>query len=97
MRPLNVTKRREPYKLQTDLNRLGEWAVKNEMRINPGKSKAVSFNRARVKDSLRYCIGDQLIPEANSFKYLGIIIRSDLSWADHINYTLKKYGRLFIS
>lgn len=52
--------------LQTDLNRLGEWAVENEMRINPGKSKAVSFNRARVKGKLRYRIGDQLIPEANN-------------------------------
>jgi hypothetical protein len=77
-------------KLQTDLNRLGEWAVENEMKINPGKSKAVSFNTARVKDSLRYCIGDQLIPEANSFKYLGIIICCDLSWADHVNYKLRK-------
>ena len=35
-------------------------------------------------------MGDQLIPEASSFKYLGIIIRSDLNWADHINYTLRK-------
>jgi hypothetical protein len=77
-------------KLQTDLNRLGEWAVENKMRINLGKSKAVSFNRARVKGKLRYCIGYQLLPEANSFKYLGIIISSDLSWADHVNYTLRK-------
>ena len=29
-------------KLQTDLNRLGKWAVENEMKINPGKSKAVA-------------------------------------------------------
>jgi len=29
-------------------------------------------------------------PEASSFKYLGIIIRSDLNWADHVNYTLRK-------
>ena len=36
-------------KLQTDRNRLGEWAVENEMKINPGKSKAVSFTKARVK------------------------------------------------
>ena len=34
--------------------------------------------------------GDQLIPEASSFKYLGIIIRSDLNWTDHVNYTLRK-------
>jgi hypothetical protein len=26
-------------RLQTDLNRLGEWAVGNEMEINGGKSK----------------------------------------------------------
>jgi hypothetical protein len=52
--------------------------------------KEIVFNRAWVKDSLRYYIGDQLISEAISFKYLGIIIRSDLSWADHVNYTLRK-------
>ena len=26
-------------KLETDLNRLGEWAVENEMKIKPGKLK----------------------------------------------------------
>jgi hypothetical protein len=77
-------------KFQTDLNRLGEWAVENEMKINSGKSKAGSFNRTRVKDSLRYCIWYQLIPEANISKYLGIIIPSNLSWAYHVNCTLRK-------
>jgi hypothetical protein len=43
-----------------------------------------------VKNTLNYTIGDQLIPEASSCKYLGIIFRSDLSWADHDNYTVKK-------
>jgi hypothetical protein len=28
--------------------------------------------------------------EADDDKYLGIILRSDLSWADHVNYTVKK-------
>ena len=40
-------------KLQTDLNRLGEWEVENEMKINPDKSKAVSFTKARVKERIR--------------------------------------------
>jgi len=30
-------------RLQTDLNRLWEWAVENEMNTNPGKSRGVSF------------------------------------------------------
>ena len=41
-------------KLQTELNRLGEWVVENEMKINPGKSIAVSFTKARVKERIRY-------------------------------------------
>ena len=84
-------------RLQTDLNRLGEWAVENELKINLGKSKLVSFTEAKVKERIRYYFEDQLIPEASCFKYFGIIIRSDLNWADHVNYTLRKHGRHFIS
>ena len=36
--------------LQMDLNRLEEWALENEMKINPGKSKAVSFTKARWRN-----------------------------------------------
>jgi len=59
------------------------------MKINLGKIKAVSFTEARVKERIRYYLGDQLIPEASSFKYLGIIICSNLNWAGHVNYTLQ--------
>jgi len=68
--------------LQIDVDRLGEWAVENLIKINPGKSKAVSFTRAQVKDPLNYIFGDQRIPEASSCKYLEIIVCRDLSWAD---------------
>ena len=71
----------------------GEWAVENAMKINPSKSKAVRFTRAWVKDPLSYSLTDTLIPEASSCKYLGIILRSDLSWADHVNCTVKKAGK----
>jgi len=76
--------------LQIDPDRLGEWAVENAMTRNTGKSRAVRFTRARVKDSLNYFCGDQRIPEASSCKYLRIIIRRDLSWADQLNYTVQK-------
>jgi len=69
--------------LQKDLNRLGKWVVENAMKINPSKSKAIRFTRARVKGPLNYSLMDTLIPEASSYKYLGIILRSHLSWADH--------------
>ena len=68
--------------MQKHLDRLGEWAAENAMKVNPSKCKAVRFTRARVKDSLNYTLGHQLIPEASSCKYL--------SWADLVNYTVKK-------
>ena len=43
-------------KFQKELDRLGEWAVENPMKINPSKSKAIRFTRARVKDPLNYSL-----------------------------------------
>jgi len=60
------------------------------MIINPNKSKALSFTRARIKDLLNYSLGGQKIPEENCCKYLGIVIRNDLSWADQVNYMVHK-------
>ena len=60
------------------------------MKINPSKCKAVHFTRTWVKDPLNYTLGDQLILEVSSCKYLGIILCSDLSCADHVNYMVKK-------
>ena len=64
--------------------------AENATKINPSKCKAVRLARARVKDPLNYTLGDQLIPEMSSCKYLVIILRSDLSWAYHVKYTVKK-------
>jgi hypothetical protein len=85
-----ILKTEDMTKLQSGVDRLGECAVENEMKIKPTKSKAVCFTRARVKDPLKYSLLGTLVPEASSFKYLGIILRSDLSWADRVNCTVKK-------
>ena len=77
-------------KLQNILEKLLEWAVENAMKINTSTIKAFRFTRSRVKDPLNYSIMGTLIPEESSCKYLGIIIHSDLSWADQVNYTVKK-------
>ena len=72
-------------KLQVDLDRIEQWAVENLMKINQGQS-----NVSRVKDPLNYYLGDQRIPEASNCIYLGINLRSDLSWADQVNYTVQR-------
>ena len=41
-----------------DLDRLGKWAVENAMKIDPGKSKALRFTWARLKDPLKLFRGE---------------------------------------
>jgi hypothetical protein len=70
------------------LEKLGKWVVENVMKINVGKSKAVSFMRAQMNEPLNYFFfGDQKILEASSCKYLGIILCSNLNWVDKVNYS----------
>jgi hypothetical protein len=71
--------------LQNDLDWLVEWTVENEMKINPGKRKALSLTRARVNEPLNYVLRDQVIAEPSSCKYFGIILHSDLCWAEQVN------------
>ena len=85
-----ITNKNDIEKLQKDLDTLGEWAVENGMKINPGKSKAIRFTRARVKNKLDSSLFDQKDSEASSCKYLGIIIRSDLNWVDQVNNIAQK-------
>jgi len=38
-------------------DKLGEWVVENAMKINIGKSKAVSFMRAQMNEPVNYFLG----------------------------------------
>ena len=49
------------------------------------KSKALILTTARLKDPLNYFLGDQKILEACCCKYLRIIVRKDLRWADQVS------------
>jgi hypothetical protein len=60
------------------------------MIINPTKSKAISFTKAQVTKPLNYSLCGIGIPEVSSCKYPGIILCSDLSWADQVNYLVKE-------
>jgi len=67
-----ITNKNDIEKCQKNLDTLGQWAVENGIKINPGKSKAIRFTRARVENPLGYSLGDQKVPEASSCKYVGI-------------------------
>jgi len=65
------------------------------MKISPNKSNAICFTRTRVKDPLNYSLGDQKIPGASYCKYLGIIVRNDLSWTDQVSLEDTTFGNAY--
>ena len=65
----NIINNENMDNLQKVLDRLGEWAVGNAMKMNASKSMTIRFKRARPKDPLNYSLMDTLIPEESSFKY----------------------------
>jgi len=52
-----ITNKNDIEELQKDLDTLGEWSVENGMKINPGKSKAIRFRRARLENPFGYSFG----------------------------------------
>jgi hypothetical protein len=54
-----ITNKDDVKNLQKDLDTLGECAVENGMKINPGKSKALRFTKELFKNPLGYCPDEQ--------------------------------------
>ncbi|PNF41921.1 hypothetical protein B7P43_G15290 [Cryptotermes secundus] len=67
-------------KLQIDLNRLGEWVAENVIIINPIKSKAVCFTRARVMEPLNYREGQINVLDHVQKKAAKFAHRNHLNW-----------------
>ena len=47
-------------RFQKELDRPGEWAVENAIKINTRKNKAIRLTRATVKDPINYSLMDTL-------------------------------------
>jgi len=92
-----ITNKNDIEYLQKDLDILGKWAVEYGMKINPGKSKAIRFTRARLKITLDYSLGDQKIPEASCCKYLVKHLRSSTNTTIFlmVRLLLLKYNYMF--
>jgi hypothetical protein len=61
------------------------------MIINVTKIKAICFTKDRMTEPLSYSLRDTAIEKASSCKYLGIVLRTGLSWAGQVNYTVKTF------
>ena len=71
--------------MQVALDTLSEWAVENNLQFNASKTKAMLFTR-QTKNVVKpiLTMNGNIIEYVDTFKYLGIIFDSKLSWQPHI-------------
>ena len=81
--------------LQLDINSINEWVNKNFLHMNPGKCKAMLISRKRKTVQLpQFLLNGTPIQHVKTFKYLGVLLSSDLSWCNHINFICSKAKKL---
>lgn len=81
--------------LQQDVDSLGVWSLLNHLSFNPAKCKFMVLSRkeARTTPPPLNLLGSE-IERVDSIKYLGLTIKDNLSWSDHISKICSKARRL---
>ena len=77
--------------LQSCLDEMVQWFTERGLTISANKSYCMIINEGRSKANLKPLqINGSEIPYVNSFKYLGVVIDSELSWKPHVLNRVKK-------
>ena len=70
--------------VQEQLVKTMEYAEQNEMKVNIKKSKVMLFNPCRSVDFMpKLELDGAELELVESFKFLGVVIRSDMKWTDN--------------
>ena len=77
-------------RLQNDLDLLDKWAIDWEMKFNFTKCEFLRISKRKHPILSTYSIGEYVIQEVTTIKYLGVTINSQLTWNDHIKTITKK-------
>ena len=78
--------------MNDDLHTLNDWFKANKLSLNVNKTVCMFFsnNIKPNKETCKVKIGDSEIKEVDHFKFLGLIIDSNLKWQNHIEHCKAK-------
>lgn len=80
----------DQMQLNEALKHIEKWCETWQMKINPTKTVLMRITRKRSPVHFNYCLNGNFLSEVKTYKYLGVILPSDLRWNEHISYIKKK-------
>jgi Reverse transcriptase (RNA-dependent DNA polymerase) len=80
--------------LQTFLNQINDWCLKNRLSLNVSKCTVVSFTKKYNTIIYDYNIDNNNLERHNSFKDLGVIFDSKLSFSEHISHIVSSSSKM---
>ena len=84
--------------LQNELEQVSNWMTVNRLKLNVDKSLCMLVGSCQRVSGKTLCLslGDSLLRQVSSTKYLGVCIDSHLTWQNHIDYVMKRVrGKMY--
>ena len=81
--------------LQIDIDHMRVWVSNNHLALNSDKCKVMMISRKRNPvPPPQFILQDTPLKQVEDYRYLGVLLTSDLSWSSHINSTCSKARKL---
>lgn len=82
------------YFLHQQLNAFADWCNLNRMEVNPAKCSVISFSRKKQHILHSYTLSGEVIKRVSQVKDLGVILDTQLSFKQHVDYAVGKASRV---
>ena len=90
---LTIKTNRDCTTLQNDLDKLSIWEQKWKMAFYPDKCNVQSITRNKTPITYSHILHGHQLEHADTVKYRGVTIQSDLKWDSHINSNTTKASK----
>ena len=81
--------------LQSDIDHISDWVSCNNLTLNPNKCKFMIISRkTNSVQPPQHILNDTPLEQVETFKYLGVLLSSELSWSVHVESICTKASKL---
>ena len=92
---MEIVPRNSPSIMRNIVDNINRFVADSHMRLNPKKCKSmeICFLQYNSYSCPHLAAGGYTIERVKSYKFIGVLISSDLSWGSHSDYIIKKTNR----